>query len=54
MISMSILDPTKVTRSSLQYAVFIANLMITTECMITDLQYYKVDLKSSNKRNNIT
>lgn len=37
MISMGILDPTKVTRSALQYAASIAGLMITTECMITDL-----------------
>ena len=37
MIAMGILDPTKVTRSALQYAASIAGLMITTECMITDL-----------------
>ncbi|AFA41341.1 Cpn60 chaperonin GroEL, large subunit of GroESL [Wigglesworthia glossinidia endosymbiont of Glossina morsitans morsitans (Yale colony)] len=37
MIDMGILDPTKVTRSALQYAASIAGLMITTECMITDL-----------------
>ncbi len=37
MIEMGILDPTKVTRSALQYAASIAGLMITTECMITDL-----------------
>ncbi|OQM34170.1 chaperonin GroEL [bacterium endosymbiont of Pedicinus badii] len=37
MISLGILDPTKVTRSALQYAASIAGLMITTECMITDL-----------------
>lgn len=37
MIEMGILDPTKVTRSALQYASSIAGLMITTECMITDL-----------------
>lgn len=36
MIDMGILDPTKVTRSALQYASSIAGLMITTECMITD------------------
>ncbi|AFP85483.1 chaperonin GroL [secondary endosymbiont of Heteropsylla cubana] len=36
MIEMGILDPTKVTRSALQYAASIAGLMITTECMITD------------------
>lgn len=37
MIAMGILDPTKVTRSALQYAASIAGLMITTECMITEL-----------------
>ncbi|MGL9774622.1 MAG: chaperonin GroEL [Sodalis sp. (in: enterobacteria)] len=37
MIGMGILDPTKVTRSALQYAASIAGLMITTECMVTDL-----------------
>lgn len=37
MIEMGILDPTKVTRSALQYASSIAGLMITTECMITDM-----------------
>ncbi|STO54489.1 GroEL, chaperone Hsp60 [Canicola haemoglobinophilus] len=37
MITMGILDPTKVTRSALQFAASIAGLMITTECMVTDL-----------------
>lgn len=37
MLEMGILDPTKVTRSALQFAASIAGLMITTECMITDL-----------------
>ena len=37
MLEMGILDPTKVTRSALQYAASIAGLMITTECMVTDL-----------------
>ncbi len=36
MLEMGILDPTKVTRSALQFASSIAGLMITTECMITD------------------
>lgn len=36
MVSMGILDPTKVTRSALQNAASIAGLMITTECMIAD------------------
>ena len=37
MIAMGILDPTKVTRSALQFAASVAGLMITTECMITEL-----------------
>jgi chaperonin GroEL len=37
MIDMGILDPTKVTRSALQYAASVAGLMITTECMVTDM-----------------
>ncbi|BBA84983.1 chaperonin GroEL [Candidatus Nardonella dryophthoridicola] len=38
MIKMGILDPTKVTRSALQYAASVAGLMITTECMITEIK----------------
>ena len=37
MSEMGILDPTKVTRSALQFAASVAGLMITTECMVTDL-----------------
>ncbi|WP_127960074.1 chaperonin GroEL [Serratia microhaemolytica] len=37
MIEMGILDPTKVTRSALQFAASVAGLMITTECMVADL-----------------
>ena len=37
MLKMGILDPTKVTRSALQNAASIAGLMITTECMVTEL-----------------
>jgi chaperonin GroEL len=36
MIAMGILDPTKVTRSALQFAASVAGLMITTEAMIAD------------------
>lgn len=36
-IEMGILDPTKVTRSALQFAASVAGLMITTECMVTEL-----------------
>ncbi len=37
MIDMGITGSTKVTRSALQYAASVAGLMITTECMVTDL-----------------
>jgi chaperonin GroEL len=37
MIAVGIIDPTKVTRSALQNAASIAGLLLTTECMITDL-----------------
>lgn len=37
MIELGILDPTKVTRTALQQAASVAGLMITTECMITEL-----------------
>ncbi len=37
LVSMGILDPTKVTRSALQNAASIAGLMITTEAMVAEL-----------------
>ncbi|RUO38885.1 chaperonin GroEL [Aliidiomarina taiwanensis] len=37
MLEMGILDPTKVTRSALQFASSVAGLMITTEAMIAEL-----------------
>ena len=37
MIEMGILDPTKVTRSALQFAASVAPLIITSACMVTDL-----------------
>ncbi|MBB1329607.1 chaperonin GroEL [Pseudoalteromonas sp. SR43-7] len=37
MIEMGILDPTKVTRSALQFAGSIAGLMITTEAMVAEI-----------------
>jgi chaperonin GroEL len=37
MMEMGILDPAKVTRSSLQAAASIAGLMITTECMVSEI-----------------
>ena len=41
MLEMGIIDPTKVTRSALQAAGSVAGLMITTECMIAELQEEK-------------
>jgi chaperonin GroEL len=37
MVAMGVLDPTKVTRVALQNAASIASLMLTTDCMVTDL-----------------
>ena len=37
MIAEGIIDPAMVTRSALQYAASISGLLLTTECMITDL-----------------
>ncbi|QTH70162.1 chaperonin GroEL [Pseudoalteromonas xiamenensis] len=37
MLEMGILDPTKVTRSALQYAPSVAGLMITTEAMVAEV-----------------
>ena len=37
MLAAGIIDPAKVTRSALQNAASIAGLLLTTECMITDL-----------------
>ena len=37
MLAMGILDPTKVSRSALQYAASIAGLMITTEVMVSEI-----------------
>ena len=37
MIKAGIIDPTKVTRSALQNAASIAGLLLTTECMITEI-----------------
>ncbi len=38
MIEEGIIDPTKVTRSALQNAASVAGLLLTTECMITDIK----------------
>jgi chaperonin GroEL len=37
MVTMGVLDPTKVTRIALQNAASIASLMLTTDCMVADL-----------------
>jgi len=37
MVTMGVLDPTKVTRTALQNAASIASLMLTTDCMVADL-----------------
>jgi chaperonin GroEL len=37
MLAAGVIDPTKVTRSALQNAASIAGLLITTECLITDI-----------------
>lgn len=37
MISQGIVDPTKVTRTALQNAASIATMILTTECLVTDL-----------------
>ena len=41
MIKSGILDPAKVTRSALQNAASVASLMLTTECLITDIKEEK-------------
>ena len=37
LIEAGVVDPTKVTRSALQHAASISGLMLTTECLITDI-----------------
>ena len=41
MLKAGIIDPKKVTRSALQNAASIAGLMLTTECLITDIKEEK-------------
>jgi chaperonin GroEL len=36
-MEMGVLDPTKVTRIALQNAASVASLMLTTDCMVSDL-----------------
>ena len=37
LIEAGVVDPTKVTRSALQNAASISGLLLTTECLITDI-----------------
>ena len=37
MLDAGVIDPTKVTRSALQHASSIAGLLLTTECLVTDI-----------------
>jgi chaperonin GroEL len=37
LVKAGVIDPTKVTRSALQNAASISALMLTTECLVTDL-----------------
>ncbi len=37
LISAGIIDPTKVTRVALQNAASIAGLLVTTECLVTEI-----------------
>ena len=37
MLKAGVVDPAKVTRSALQNAASIAGLLLTTDCMVTDL-----------------
>jgi chaperonin GroEL len=37
MVEMGVLDPAKVTRSALQNAASIAGLMLTTDCMVSEI-----------------
>ena len=37
MVKAGVVDPTKVTRTALQNAASIAGLLLTTECMITEI-----------------
>ena len=37
LVKAGVLDPTKVTRTALQNASSVASMLLTTECMITDI-----------------
>ena len=48
MIAAGVVDPTKVTRSALQNAVSIAGLLLTTDCVITDMPEGDDDADGTN------
>ncbi len=48
MIKAGILDPVKVTRSALQNAASVASMILTTECLITDIPEEKHDHATPN------
>ncbi|XBT18402.1 MAG: chaperonin GroEL [Candidatus Shikimatogenerans sp. Tduv] len=53
MLSSGIIDPTKVTRVALENAASIANMLITTECVVTELKKdFNKDIKNFNNLNN--
>jgi len=48
MIKAGILDPVKVTRSALQNAASVASMILTTECLITDIPEEKKEASAPN------
>ena len=48
MLEAGILDPVKVTRSALQNAASVASMILTTECLITDIPEEKKEIASPN------
>ena len=46
MIKMGVLDPVKVTRHALQNAASVASMVLTTECLVTDVPDKKKELPS--------
>jgi len=48
MLKAGILDPVKVTRSALQNAASVASMILTTECLITDIPEEKKDSPAPN------
>ena len=48
MVSVGIIDPTKVTRSALQNAASIASTLLTTESIVTDIPTPEVPNPAAN------